>query len=38
MDNGVGVENEEQDVAIVAVCRGPVGGWSAIWPQLQHYS
>jgi hypothetical protein len=38
MDNGVGVENEEQDEAIVAVCRDPVGGWSAIWPQLQHYS
>lgn len=36
MDNGVGVDNEEQE-AVVAVCRDPVGGWSAIWPRLQHY-
>jgi len=36
MDNGVGVANEEQEAA-VAVCRDPVGGWSAVWPQLQHY-
>jgi hypothetical protein len=38
MDNRVGVENEEQEEAVVAVCRDPVGGWSAAWPQLQHYS
>ena len=37
MDNGVGVDNEEQG-AVVAVCRNPVGGWDAVWPQLQHYS
>lgn len=37
MDNGVGVENEEQE-AVVAVCRNPVGGWSEVWPRLQHYS
>jgi hypothetical protein len=36
MDNGVGVENEEQD-SVVAVCRDPVGGWDAVWPRLQHY-
>jgi 4-amino-4-deoxy-L-arabinose transferase and related glycosyltransferases of PMT family len=36
LDNGVGVDNEEQEAA-VAVCRDPVGGWSAIWPRLQHY-
>jgi hypothetical protein len=36
MDNGVGVDNEEED-SVVAVCRDPVGGWSAVWPRLQHY-
>jgi hypothetical protein len=36
LDNGVGVDNEEQG-AVVAVCRDPLGGWSAIWPRLQHY-
>jgi hypothetical protein len=36
MDNGVGVDNEEQG-SMVAVCREPRGGWSAVWPQLQHY-
>jgi len=37
MDNRVGVDNEEQG-SVVAVCRNPVGGWSTIWPRLQHYS
>ena len=37
MDNQVGVANEEQG-SVVAVCRDPVGGWSTIWPRLQHYS
>ncbi len=37
LDNGVGVDNEEQG-AVVAVCRDPLGGWSNVWPQLQHYS
>jgi hypothetical protein len=36
IDNGVGVDNEEQG-SIVAVCQGPVGGWAAVWPDLQHY-
>jgi len=36
IDNGVGVDNEEQG-SVVAVCREPRGGWSAVWPQLQHY-
>ncbi|WP_344133190.1 glycosyltransferase family 39 protein [Luedemannella flava] len=36
LDNGVAVDNEEQDVP-VWVCRDPVGGWSAVWPRLQHY-
>jgi hypothetical protein len=36
MDNGVEVDNEEQD-SVVAVCRVPAAGWAAIWPQVQHY-
>ena len=36
MDNGIGVDNEEQD-SVVAVCRDPAGGWPAVWPRLQHY-
>lgn len=35
LDNGVGVDNEEQGRP-VAICRGPVGGWSAVWPALRH--
>ncbi|MEV3936721.1 glycosyltransferase family 39 protein [Glycomyces sp. NPDC049804] len=37
LDNGVGVENEEQGRPI-AVCRGPVQAWDALWPEFQHYS
>lgn len=36
MDNGVGVDNEEQG-SVVAVCRDPIDGWAAVWPRLQHY-
>jgi Dolichyl-phosphate-mannose-protein mannosyltransferase len=36
IDNGVGVDNEEQGSAVV-VCEGPIGGWAAIWPRLLHY-
>ncbi len=36
LDNGVGVDNEEQG-RIIAVCRDPVGGWAATWPRLQHF-
>jgi 4-amino-4-deoxy-L-arabinose transferase-like glycosyltransferase len=36
LDNGVGVDNEEQG-SVVAICRDPVGGWTQVWPQLQHY-
>jgi len=36
LDNGVGVDNEEQGVAIL-VCRGPREPWRALWPLLQHY-
>lgn len=35
LDNGVGVDNEEQG-APVAVCRGPVEPWSRLWPRFQH--
>lgn len=35
LDNGVGVDNEEQGQP-VAVCRDPVGGWSSVWPELAH--
>jgi 4-amino-4-deoxy-L-arabinose transferase-like glycosyltransferase len=35
LDNGVGVDNEEQDEPI-GVCRGPRGGWAATWPALAH--
>lgn len=36
LDNGVGVDSEEQGLPI-AVCRNPVGGWRIAWPALQHY-
>lgn len=35
LDNGVGVDNEEQGRP-VAICRGPIGGWAAVWPALRH--
>lgn len=35
LDNGLHVDNEEQGEP-VAVCRGPIGGWSAVWPRLKH--
>lgn len=35
LDNGVGVDNEEQGVSIL-VCRDPVGGWAGVWPSLRH--
>jgi hypothetical protein len=35
LDNGVDVDNEEQGEP-VAVCRGPLGGWNTVWPQLKH--
>jgi hypothetical protein len=36
MDNGVGVDNEEQGSEVV-VCEVPDEGWAALWPSLQHY-
>jgi len=35
LDNGVGVDNEEQGQP-VAVCRTPIGGWHRVWPRLKH--
>ncbi len=37
LDNGVGVDNEEQGVP-VAVCRDPVTTWAELWPRLRHLS
>jgi 4-amino-4-deoxy-L-arabinose transferase-like glycosyltransferase len=35
IDDGVGVDNEEQGKRVV-VCRGPARAWSAEWPALRH--
>jgi hypothetical protein len=35
LDNGVDVDNEEQD-APVSVCTGPVEGWHRLWPRFRH--
>jgi hypothetical protein len=35
LDNGLGVDNEEQGLPI-AVCRGPVDSWDVLWPRLHH--
>jgi 4-amino-4-deoxy-L-arabinose transferase-like glycosyltransferase len=37
LDNGVGVDNEEQG-QIVAICREPRQPWSTLWPRFQHFS
>jgi hypothetical protein len=37
LDNGVGVDNEEQDMP-VAVCTGVRGTWADLWPQFRHLS
>jgi hypothetical protein len=36
LDNGVGVDNEEQGEP-VAICRGRSGTWRELWPHFQHY-
>jgi hypothetical protein len=36
LDNGVGVDNEEQGRP-VAVCRDRRGSWRTLWPDFQHY-
>jgi hypothetical protein len=35
LDNGVGVDSEEQGVP-VAVCRGPRRPWADLWPSVRH--
>lgn len=35
VDNGQGVDNEEQGGAIL-VCAAPRGGWLTAWPRLKH--
>ena len=35
IDNGVGVDNDEQG-ARVLVCRGPARSWRQEWPALRH--
>lgn len=36
LDNGEGVQNEEQGRAVM-VCRGLRAPWAALWPGMQHY-
>ena len=36
LDNGVGVDNEEQGRPII-VCRDPRQPWHDLWPRFQHY-
>jgi hypothetical protein len=36
LDNGVGVDNEEQGRSIT-VCRRPRESWQALWPANRHY-
>jgi 4-amino-4-deoxy-L-arabinose transferase-like glycosyltransferase len=35
LDNGAGVDNEEQG-APVAICRDPIAPWSELWPEFRH--
>ena len=35
IDNGVGVENEEQGSSVL-VCGSPSRPWSATWPAMRH--
>ena len=35
LDNGVGVDSEEQGMPI-AVCTGPVAPWDELWPRFRH--
>ncbi len=36
VDNGYGLDNDEQG-AVLQVCDGPAGGWTAVWPSLIHF-
>lgn len=35
LDNGLGIDNEEQDRNL-AVCREPVAPWAQLWPEFRH--
>lgn len=35
LDNGVGVDTEEQGVPVM-VCEGPMASWAALWPRFHH--
>lgn len=35
LDNGMEVDNQEQGQPI-ALCRNPIGGFPAVWPQFRH--
>lgn len=37
VDNGAGVENEEQGLPI-HLCKGPKQPWSTMWPMWRHFS
>lgn len=37
LDNGIGVDNEEQGTRI-RVCRGPRAPWPQLWPRFHHLS
>jgi hypothetical protein len=37
LDNGVGVANEENEEAVVYVCRNRLVSWERLWPRVQHY-
>ncbi|WP_232664037.1 ArnT family glycosyltransferase [Pseudonocardia sp. TRM90224] len=37
IDNGVGIDNEEQG-APIWICREPRAPWSELWPQLRRYN
>ncbi|HEY2803147.1 MAG TPA: hypothetical protein VGJ67_04440, partial [Actinomycetota bacterium] len=36
IDNGLGVENDEQGNA-VWVCSGRRASWATLWPRVRHY-
>jgi hypothetical protein len=36
LDNGVGVDNEEQGRSVV-VCRGPALPWTELWEEFRHF-
>ncbi|MFG1707277.1 glycosyltransferase family 39 protein [Nonomuraea sp. M3C6] len=37
VDNGVGLDNEEQDTPVY-LCKGLTRPWSAMWPDARHFS